>query len=107
MKRHLAMAAAIAALGGATSGAAAAPITPPEPLLTNFTPARSLCEAQGGTFEIHEEPDGYLCRFSPSGLLTPNELRTARRLCEGAYKGGWNEFDTVFSRVYGCSFISQ
>ena len=97
MRRLLAVAVVIAALAAGASSAGAAP--------PDFGPAQRLCELHGGFFSAPVTGEHYRCRFQHTGTreLSENEVRAARGLCEGAYKG------VLFyaSHDYSCMIAAQ
>jgi hypothetical protein len=84
-------------------GAVAAPVS----AAPSITPAEKVCKAQGG-IDFGTDPNqngAYIC-FAPLNSLSDNQLRTAKSLCERAFKGDFFFFQNTQSLplgdFYGC-----
>jgi hypothetical protein len=75
------LATSLVAACGVAPTAAAAPRSAP------LQPAHANCERLGGTFFSDLEPNSYNCLFLGVGSVSPNDVISARVLCENVYGG--------------------
>ncbi len=72
----------------------------------NLEPARRQCEAFGGRFITQEQAgtQHYFCEPGPESF-TEGEVRAARNLCEGHYRGSFLQPGSYeYGNAYRCSF---